>query len=73
MVSQLPTQVFLAPQDALEVMFVTQWSFIDLTDVTLVSEDTFADEEDEEVKRSDGLWRFACGDVSIWSQINGAC
>ena len=53
---------FLASQDALEVMWVSQsvthsW-LADLTDVTLVSDDTF-----KEVIRSDGLWRFACGNV----------
>ena len=49
--------LFLASQDAIEVMFVmdslTHWLIVctDLTDVTLVSEDTYAygdDKEDEE-------------------------
>ena len=39
-----------ASQDTLEVMFVTDWESvsIDFTDVTLVSEDTYGDEEYEE-------------------------
>ena len=40
---------FLASQDAMEVMFVSEWVSellivsIDLSDVTLVSEDTYGD------------------------------
>ena len=35
--------IFLASQDAIEVMCVTEWVIvrIDLTDVTLVSDDTY--------------------------------
>ena len=35
--------VFLASQDAIEVMYVSDWVIvsIDLTDVTLVSDDTY--------------------------------
>ena len=47
--------LFLASQDAIEVMFGSEWVIVcnDLTDVTLVSEDTYKDgdednEEDEE-------------------------
>ena len=46
---------FLASQDALEVMFVTEWVSVstDFTDVTLVSDDTYkADEEDEEDEKN---------------------
>ena len=45
---------FLASQDALEVMFVRDWLSdwvgvcIDLTDVTLVSEDTYGDDDEDE-------------------------
>ena len=31
----------LASQDALEVMWVSEWLLADLTDVTLVSDDTY--------------------------------
>ena len=72
---------------------MSEWALADFTDVTLVSDDTFTedeedeedkddeedkeDEEDEEdeiakeVKRSDGLWRFACGDVLIQTKVYG--
>ena len=38
---------FLASQDAIEVMFVSDWVIvcIDFTDVTLVSDDTYGDED----------------------------
>ena len=38
-----PVAIFLASQDAIEVMFVTEWVIvsIDFTDVTLVSDDTY--------------------------------
>ena len=47
------TWLYLASQDALEVMWVTDsvshWWLADLTDVTLASDDTYGeDEEDEE-------------------------
>ena len=37
---QVAEKIYLASQDALEVMCVTEWTFSDLTDVTLVSDDT---------------------------------
>ena len=51
---------FLASKDVQEVMGVThsvsESELADLTDATLVSEDTDEDDEDnEEVKRSDGM------------------
>ena len=45
---------FLASQDALEVIIVTEWVSewvsvsTDLTDVTLVSDDTYGDDEEDE-------------------------
>ena len=52
-VAMFSSPVFLASQDALEMMLVTHSLIVstDLTVVTLISE------------RSDILWRFACGDV----------
>ena len=35
--------VFLASPDAIEVMFFSDWTLADLTDVTLVSDDTYGD------------------------------
>ena len=44
--------ILLASQDAIKVMFVTEQTFADLTDVSLVSEDIYGDEyegdEDED-------------------------
>ena len=39
--------VFLASQDALEVMRVSDWALAVLTDVTLVSDDTYGEDEEE--------------------------
>ena len=70
--------IFLASQDALEVMRVSEWVsewvnvLIDFTDMTLVSEDTYQRPPwcksylVMKVKRSDGLWRFACGNIYSW-------
>ena len=46
---------FLASKDATEVMFVTEHLIVctDLTDVTLVSEDTYGDEEEDEENEED--------------------
>ena len=54
-----PSPLLLTSQDALEVMMESESGSVstDLTDLTLVSEDTCV------VKWSDSLWRFTCGDV----------
>ena len=45
--SPFKTDEFLASQDALQVMGVTHWLLADLTDVTLVSDDTYREDEED--------------------------